>query len=91
MSESWDKTLKIWDVNCGTCKATLEGHSGLVYAVDWFFDRKMLVRKKGQDGPESSLWDIGTGKELEQVLVHSSPVRIQWNLTSNFRDPVERC
>jgi WD40 repeat protein len=26
MSGSWDKTLKIWDVASGTCKATLEGH-----------------------------------------------------------------
>ena len=26
VSASLDKTLKIWDVELGTCKATLEGH-----------------------------------------------------------------
>ena len=26
VSGSEDKTLKIWDVELGTCKATLEGH-----------------------------------------------------------------
>ena len=30
VSGSWDKTLKVWDIETGECVATLEGHSNFV-------------------------------------------------------------
>ena len=30
VSASWDKTLKVWDIETGKCVATLKGHSDYV-------------------------------------------------------------
>ena len=33
VSASWDMTLKIWDVELGTCLTTLKGHRYLFWSV----------------------------------------------------------
>jgi WD40 repeat protein len=47
VSASWDKTLKIWDVELGTCLTTLKGHSGEVLCVVWAPDGSKLVSGGG--------------------------------------------
>ena len=34
-SGSYDKTVRLWDVEMGSCKCTLSGHSGYVTAVSY--------------------------------------------------------
>ncbi len=33
LSGSWDKTLRLWDLDTGACLQTLEGHTDRVYSV----------------------------------------------------------
>ena len=39
-SSSFDKTIKIWDINSGLLLKTLLGHSGYVYNVNFSNDGK---------------------------------------------------
>ena len=60
VSASWDKTLKIWDVESGTCKTTLEGHSGMVFACDFAPHGKTIV--SASEDKTVRIWDVESGK-----------------------------
>ena len=65
VSASWDKTLKIWDVELGTCKATLEGHSGSVCGIDWSIDG--LLASCSCDGAVK-IWNPSSSGECLKTL-----------------------
>ena len=35
MSGSSDNTIRLWDIECGACLRTLEGHEELVRCIRW--------------------------------------------------------
>ena len=43
ISDSWDRTIKIWDANTGECLKTLEGHLDYVYSVAYSPDGTKIV------------------------------------------------
>jgi len=68
VSASSDNTLKLWDINSGTCLRTFVGHKDSIYAVAITFDRKYVV--SGSDDKTLKLWDINTGKCLRTFEEH---------------------
>ena len=71
-SGSWDKTIRLWDVNTGTLKATLEGHSDYVYCVAFNPDGKTLA--SGSEDYSIRLWDAHTGEHLNTLWRHTGGV-----------------
>jgi WD40 repeat protein len=61
---SYDFTVKLWDAaKGGPARATLKGHTDMIYAVAFAPDGKSLV-SAGGDG--TRLWDPATGAETRQ-------------------------
>ena len=67
-SGSWDKTIRLWDVNTGTTKTTLEGHTDYVYCVAFSPDGQIVA--SGSEDYSIRLWDINTGKDLNTLWRH---------------------
>jgi len=62
VSASWDRTLRLWDLESGQTIRTLEGHTDSVYAVTVTPDGRRAVSGSGDQ--TLRLWDIESGKEI---------------------------
>jgi WD40 repeat protein len=72
LSGSQDMTLKVWDVVEATCTKTLEGHKNWVNVVACRNDNQAA---SASDDLTVRLWDLQTGKEIDQIdLAHSTDV-----------------
>jgi len=60
VSGSDDKTLKVWDLETGRCRATFEGHASYVYGVAITSDGKTVV--SGSGDKTLKVWDLETGR-----------------------------
>ena len=60
-SGSDDKTVKIWDLQTGACRATLEGHTGQVRCVAITPDGKRIL--SGADDGTIRVWDVQAGRQ----------------------------
>ena len=56
VSGSWDKTVRVWDVETGECVRVLEGHSNLVDAVSLSADGRVAV--SGSEDNTVRVWDV---------------------------------
>jgi hypothetical protein len=61
-SASYDKLVKLWDVNTGKQIKSLKEHSDAVYAVAFMPDGKRLVSAAGDR--TLKVWDLTAGKRL---------------------------
>src|SRR3990172_1879791 len=59
LSACWDKTLKLWDAETGSCQATLVGHNDAAVGCAFSPDGRWIV--SGGSDKTLKLWDAGTG------------------------------
>lgn len=69
ISSSYDKTLKVWNINTHQCIKTFTGHTGAVNDFTW---RRSLALSIGRDGLLIG-WDVNSGQRIATVR-HSSHV-----------------
>src|SRR5262249_23130016 len=70
---SFDKTVRIWDVQTGECQHTLEGHSNSVWSVAFSPDGSRVA--SGSFDNTVRVWDVQTGECQHTLEGHSNSVR----------------
>ncbi|RCI02428.1 hypothetical protein CU098_011188 [Rhizopus stolonifer] len=70
ISGSLDNTLKLWDMNTGSCIRTLFGHVEGVWSLA--YDTLRIV--SGSHDKTVRVWDLGSGRCMHALEGHSGPV-----------------
>ena len=81
-SGSDDKTIKIWDLKTGKCRATLKKHTDRVSAVAITPDGKQILSASDNS---IRIWDAGSGRELAKLKGHTGRVLTVVPLHDNAR------
>lgn len=71
-SGSWDKTIRMWDVESGKCTGVLEGHEAAVWALLPMPGGKLLT---GSADRTIKLWDTVEKKMMGELRGHGDCVR----------------
>jgi WD40 repeat protein len=82
-SGSDDETVKIWDLETGQCRATLEGHTDQVRSVAITPDGKRIL--SGSFDTSVRVWDAGSGREVAKLEGHAGQVWSVVALRDNAR------
>ncbi len=69
---SYDKTIKLWNLETGKIIHTLIGHSDSVNSVSFSPDSKILAT--GSADKTIKLWDVETGKEIRTLIGDNSSI-----------------
>eukprot|EP01038_Epipyxis_sp_PR26KG_P015920 gene15920-21600_t len=69
VSGSWDKSIRIWDVETGESLLMFNGHSGAVYSVSFSPDGMRIVSAGSLD-KSIRIWDVETGESLLMLIGH---------------------
>ena len=69
ISGSWDKTIKIWDLDRGKCLQTLAGHKGGIRAL--VVDTKSSQLVSASADLTIKVWDLTSGQCLRTLLGHA--------------------
>ena len=68
LSGSYDKTVRLWDLESGKCLRVLEGHADRVLSVSLSTDGRCAL--SGSDDKTVRLWDLESGKCLRVLKGH---------------------
>jgi WD40 repeat protein len=72
ISGSYDRTLRLWDLESGQTIRTLEGHTDAVYAVVVTLDGRCAV--SASHDKTLRVWDVESGQMLRPLEGHTDPV-----------------
>jgi WD40 repeat protein len=72
VSASYDKTLKVWDLETGVCLRTLEGHRDRLKSVALHADGRRAV--SASDDRTLKVWDLSSGACLRTLEGHKGGV-----------------
>jgi WD40 repeat protein len=72
LSGSFDKTLKLWDVNSGVEIHSFRGHTDAVRSVAFSPDGRYAL--SGSDDSMIKRWDVNSGAEIRSFRGHTSAV-----------------
>lgn len=82
-SGSDDKTVNIWDMETGECRATLEGHTDRITVVAITPDGKRILSCSADESVR--IWDPLSGRELAKLDGHMHQIRSVVALQDNVR------
>ncbi|MDJ0898785.1 MAG: hypothetical protein QNJ55_08230, partial [Xenococcus sp. MO_188.B8] len=71
-SGSFDRTIKLWNVETGQEIRTLQGHDGSVWSVSFSPDGTILA--SGSSDDTIKLWNVETGQEIRTLQRHDGSV-----------------
>ncbi len=72
-SGSYDRTVRLWDVNTGECLSILEKHTHRIWSVAFSPDGRILA--SGSGDRTIKLWDVSTGQCLKSLTGHTQQIR----------------
>lgn len=97
LSASWDRSIKIWDVNQHTCLITLLGHSGSIHEAKFSPEIPNILGSVSGNGT-LKLWSTLSKCCLTSIQVHDAEVlSLDWNkysanlLATSSSDSLIRC
>ena len=70
LTSSQDSTIRMWDMENGTCLRTLVGHRAAVNNVVITQDARRAVSVSSDE--TARIWDLQTGKSLHTLVGHGS-------------------
>lgn len=73
VSSSYDKTVKVWNLDTQQCLSTLTSKNGHKKAVRNFFWKNSLLCSAGSDGLVC-IWDVNTGTLISVLEEHEAPI-----------------
>jgi WD40 repeat protein/serine/threonine protein kinase len=73
LSGSYDKTLRLWDIETGQCLRIFTGHENSVESVCMSVDGRLAL--SGSADKTLKLWDIKNGKCLHTLTGHTDSVK----------------
>ncbi|ETO30353.1 hypothetical protein RFI_06771 [Reticulomyxa filosa] len=73
-SGSWDKTIRIWDIETTKQFNVFEGHESYVCSVKYGSNELMNTILSGSSDDNVRLWDIRCGKQVQKFNGHKNEV-----------------
>ncbi|MCX8112309.1 MAG: LysM peptidoglycan-binding domain-containing protein [Bacteroidia bacterium] len=67
-TSSWDKTIRIWDVQSGTSREVLKGHTHIVEKV--YFSRDIRYLVSLAEDFSARIWDLNKGQSTARLWGH---------------------
>jgi WD40 repeat protein len=72
VSSSFDKTIKLWDLNNGKCLKTLLGHHSRIWTVAFHPHGQQIA--SGSDDNNTKIWDLKQGRCIKTIVGHTNAI-----------------